>query len=243
DGKTIATASWDNTARLWDTENGNILATLNHQNVVGAVAFSPDGKTIATASWDNTARLWDTENGNELATLLHQSMVNAVAFSPDGKTIGTASNDKTARLHWATPKALIQEACRRLSRNLTAEEWQQYINSDLETYQKTCDQLPVHPSLIAEAKNLAKTGEKPKIKQAISIFKKALELEPEIDLDPHTETRETDPQLVANKFAALGKIEKGRVLAKYGKIEQTINLYNEAQKLDSDLEIDVENWG
>ncbi|MCH2049422.1 MAG: caspase family protein, partial [Trichodesmium sp. ALOHA_ZT_67] len=79
DGKTIATASDDKTARLWDTENGNVLATLNHQSSVYAVAFSPDGKTIATASYDNTARLWDTENGNVLATLNHQDSVYAVA--------------------------------------------------------------------------------------------------------------------------------------------------------------------
>ncbi|MBS9772900.1 MAG: hypothetical protein J7F05_21310, partial [Trichodesmium erythraeum GBRTRLIN201] len=63
------------------------------------------------------------------------------------------------------------------------------------------------------------------------------------DLDPDTETRETDPQLVANKIAASAKVKEGKKLAKEGKIEQTINLYNQAQKLDSDVEIDVENWG
>ena len=68
-------------------------------------------------------------------------------------------------------------------------------------------------------------------------------MEPEIDLDPDTETRETDPQLVANKLAASTKLKEGKKLAKEGKIEEAINLYNEAQKLDSDLEIDVENWG
>ena len=40
----------------------------------------------------------------------------------------------------------------------------------------------------------------------------------------------------------MGKIEKGEKLAEEGKIEQTINLYKEAQKLDSDVEIDVGNW-
>ncbi|MDE5083010.1 MAG: NACHT domain-containing protein, partial [Trichodesmium sp. St18_bin1] len=49
DGKTIATKS-NKTVRLWDAENGNELATLNHQEWVKAVAFSPDGKTIATVS-------------------------------------------------------------------------------------------------------------------------------------------------------------------------------------------------
>ncbi|MDE5072561.1 MAG: WD40 repeat domain-containing protein, partial [Trichodesmium sp. St5_bin8] len=149
DGKTIATASWD--THLWDTDTGKELATLNHQSSVNAVAFSPDGKTIATASYGNTARLWDTENGKQLATLSHQEQVNAVAFSSDGKTIATASDDNTARLHRVMIEDLIQEACDRLSRNLTAKEWQQYINSDLETYQKTCENLPVHPSVTAEA--------------------------------------------------------------------------------------------
>jgi hypothetical protein len=68
-------------------------------------------------------------------------------------------------------------------------------------------------------------------------------LEGEIDLDPDTETRETDPQLVANKLAAPAKLIEGQKLAKEGKIKEAINLYKEAQKLDSDVEIDVENWG
>ena len=93
---------------------------------------------------------------------------------------------------------------------------------------------------VEKGKNLAKEG---KIEEAISLFKEAQKLSPEIDLDPDTETRETDLELVANKFWAQGKIEKGKNLAKGGKIEEAINLYNEAQKLDSDVEIDVETWG
>jgi roadblock/LC7 domain-containing protein len=100
DGKTIATASDDKTARLWSSATGQPLGPpLQHQDAVIAVAFSRDGKTIATASKDKTARLWSAATGQPLGPpLQHQSSVGAVAFSPDGKTIATASWDKTARL-------------------------------------------------------------------------------------------------------------------------------------------------
>ncbi|MGW2371615.1 WD40 repeat domain-containing protein, partial [Kitasatospora sp. NPDC001683] len=57
DGHTLATASADNTARLWDAATGTVRATLTgHTGEVRSVAFSPDGHTLATASADNTAR-------------------------------------------------------------------------------------------------------------------------------------------------------------------------------------------
>ncbi|MEG4393176.1 nSTAND1 domain-containing NTPase, partial [Microcoleus sp. BROC3] len=59
DGKYIATASKDKTARLWDVTGKLIREFQGHQNEVLSVSFSPDGKYIATASKDKTARLWD----------------------------------------------------------------------------------------------------------------------------------------------------------------------------------------
>ncbi|MGD1711830.1 WD40 repeat domain-containing protein, partial [Dapis sp. BLCC M172] len=233
----VATASADKTARLWDANTGKQLATLLHQGTVRSVAFSQNGRTIATGSADNTARLWDTNTGQQVATLNHQGEVRAVAFSQNGNIIATASNDKTARIHWVRPQDLIAEACRRLGRNLTAEEWRQYMNSNFDKYERTCNELPVHPSLIAEAKNLAKTGEKENIKTAISIFKRAQKLEPEIDLNPDTETIETDPELVANFFATSGELEKGKKLAKQGNIEGAISILKEAQELSPELDL------
>jgi WD40 repeat protein len=59
DGTLLATASGDNTARLWDPVTGECVRTLTgHPEPVFAVAFSPDGTLLATASGDKTTRLW-----------------------------------------------------------------------------------------------------------------------------------------------------------------------------------------
>jgi hypothetical protein len=106
DGKTVVTASWDQTARLWDVASGKELHVLRgHEDAVSSAQFAPDGKTVVTASADKTARLWDVASGKELQVLRHEGAVSSAQFAPDGKTVVTASGgelglglDKTARL-------------------------------------------------------------------------------------------------------------------------------------------------
>jgi WD40 repeat protein len=107
DGKILASASKDQTVKLWETASGRQLFTLTQPDEVWAVAFSPDGKTLATGGRDNTVRLWDARAGVELRTLRgHEGPVHAVAFSPDGKTLASGAWDKTIKLwHLAEPPA------------------------------------------------------------------------------------------------------------------------------------------
>ncbi|WP_233258206.1 AAA-like domain-containing protein [[Phormidium] sp. ETS-05] len=106
DGHSIATASHDGTARLWDLSGKQIAQFSGHQGSVRSVCFSPDGQTIATASKDGTARLWDL-SGNQIAEFSgHQGSLRSVCFSPDGKTLATASKDGKARL-WDLSGKLI----------------------------------------------------------------------------------------------------------------------------------------
>jgi WD40 repeat protein len=100
DGKILASASDDDTVKLWDIHTQQVLATLKgHSASVNSIAFSPDGKTLASASFDGTVKLWDVGTWQELVTLSgHSEAVLAVAFSPDGKTLASASGDSTIRL-------------------------------------------------------------------------------------------------------------------------------------------------
>ena len=107
DGQTIATASYDQTVKLW-TGDGKLQWTLWHPDQVFGVSFSPDGKTIATASRDNTVTLWRFD-GVWRKTLLkdHRDWVRDVTFSPDGQIIASASDDTTVNL-WKPDGSLIR---------------------------------------------------------------------------------------------------------------------------------------
>ena len=100
DGQRVLTASWDNTARLWDAATGaELLVLKGHEGPVTSAVFSPDGRRVLTASQDKTARLWDAATGAELLVLKgHENWVTSAVFSPDGRRVLTASGDHTARL-------------------------------------------------------------------------------------------------------------------------------------------------
>jgi len=70
EGEILASASSDQTVKLWDVQTGACRHTLQgHTNLVWSVAFSPDGRTLASGSQDETIKLWDVQTGQSLKTL------------------------------------------------------------------------------------------------------------------------------------------------------------------------------
>jgi len=99
DGKTLASASWDNTIILWNVATGQPIGQplTDHRDMVQSVAFSPDGKTLASGSLDNTTILWNVATGQPIDQPLtgHTAALSSVTFSPDGKMLASGGADNT----------------------------------------------------------------------------------------------------------------------------------------------------
>jgi WD40 repeat protein len=96
DGRWIVTASWDETARLWEAASGAALRILRgHEGAVSSASFSPDGQGIITASEDQSARLWEAASGNENTSIILDSGVTAASWYDDAVLLG----DALGRIH------------------------------------------------------------------------------------------------------------------------------------------------
>jgi hypothetical protein len=115
DGARVVTASWDNSARIWNAKTGRLERELQgHAGYVNEAVFSRDGSRVLTASDDKTAILWDAETGEILKTLKgHTQRVRSAALfceEPSGRVqkMITASDDAIVRL-WDADGTLVRE--------------------------------------------------------------------------------------------------------------------------------------
>lgn len=100
DGRYIASASFDNSIKLWDGRDGRFIATFRgHVAPVYQCAWSSDCRLLVSASKDTTLKIWDIRTKKLQVDLPgHVDEVFAVDWSVDGKRVGSGGKDKMVKL-------------------------------------------------------------------------------------------------------------------------------------------------
>lgn len=106
DGQWIASASADNTIKLWNPQGEEIYSLQGHQERVASISFSPNGSVLASASADGNIKLWNLQGEEVYSFKGHQGEVNSIRFSPDGKWMASASADHTIKL-WSVGRRYL----------------------------------------------------------------------------------------------------------------------------------------
>lgn len=99
DGRTIATASLDQTVKLWNPDGQLRPEELSHQARVLSVDFSPDGQKLVSSSADGIVKLW-TADGKPIGPPIqaHDGFVYRVRFNPSMDFFASAGADGTVKL-------------------------------------------------------------------------------------------------------------------------------------------------
>ncbi len=151
------------------------------RDVGNTIALSPDATHLATGTWNGLVLLWDLSipGGTSEPIVLsgHKQQIKSLAFSPDSTWLFSSSEDMTVRIWRAKAHDLAALAGQTAGRNLSWAEWQQFFGH--EQYRQTCQDAPLHPSVITHmldlACDLARQGQ---IEEALAAFHHAQQRDP-----------------------------------------------------------------
>jgi energy-coupling factor transporter ATP-binding protein EcfA2 len=140
--------------RVWITDNGLVVRELaGHTSAIEQVKFNHAGNFMATASKDYSVRMWNRNKLNEQPIIVSDhDWVWAITFSPDDEQLMAGIHsvretvtgvDQTIHAYPTKVKDMASILCGMVKRNMTREEWDLHVGSDL-PYLKTCDALPAN---------------------------------------------------------------------------------------------------
>ncbi|KNB13761.1 hypothetical protein FOXG_12465 [Fusarium oxysporum f. sp. lycopersici 4287] len=92
DGKLIASASPDKTAKIWNVATGEEERTLEgHMQSVSSVVFSKDGTLIASGSYDKTVKIWNVATGINVKSFDASRIANVFYFLENDSVFVTSA--------------------------------------------------------------------------------------------------------------------------------------------------------
>lgn len=218
-GNQLATISEDGKVLLWQLGAEHTAAMrelpVRHANTVAFI--SPEA--LVSAGYGPT-QLWNLADLSEPAITLRGSGTPSTWTGVGSNAISTLAHDGTATI-WPLGNAqLIDIACDRADTNLEYSLWRSAFAD--KPYEKTCQDLPVHGSVVIAGRELAERGD---VDKAITLLTRAVALDPQIGIDPEREAR---------RIAVEAMLERGKRLARDRKILAATVQFEQAKTLDVD---------
>ncbi|RHZ47531.1 hypothetical protein Glove_578g34 [Diversispora epigaea] len=99
-GNMFASASFDNSVKLWDGLTGRFIASLRgHVGPVYQVCWSSDSRLLISASKDSTLKIWDLKTKKIKIDLPgHLDEVYSVDWSPSGEKVASGGKDRQLKI-------------------------------------------------------------------------------------------------------------------------------------------------
>lgn len=128
------TGSNEGAIYLWDYKSGDLITSLRGHNAkITGISFSSDGSLMASSSYDGKVSLWHVDDLNSLPIVFdeHATWVTSIVFSKDDKYVISGDKDGNLRNLPTEISSIAMEYCDYLTRDLSENEWQNYIGTDI----------------------------------------------------------------------------------------------------------------
>ncbi|MGI2906587.1 AAA-like domain-containing protein [Tolypothrix sp. VBCCA 56010] len=253
DGKTLASGSADNTIKLWNLDIDNLLSQgcnrlqnylIIHPNTLSELKVCQNKSILLAAVPAMIAQ--GEKLGNE------GNFDDAVAKFKTAKEwnpkleINPEVRAKSLTLAFAgrelAKKGKIADAIANFKQALQLDS-KIILDPDAEVKDnnpQTVANKLLASEYVTQARELANNSD---LSATVAKLKQALQLDPNIDLDPYTESIQHNPEATANKLVAAANVNQARELANKGDISGGVAKFKQAVQLDSKIDLDPDTEG
>jgi WD40 repeat protein len=154
DEQWLVSSSSDGITHLYRLSTENIPYDIKNRYIIErefvpqVVTFSPDGQWLVEGRTNGEIRVFGDITLPPIDFDGDSKGIQSVAISPDNQWIASGEDSGNIRLWRLQSEEWFNTGCQQTERNLTWEEWQEYLPSDLQ-YHCTCPTLPAHSSVPA----------------------------------------------------------------------------------------------
>lgn len=137
-GTILFTAQSEN-LQAWDIPSSKRRFSLTASGDIDLIVPDPSSASFATITHERFT-VWDAVTGARLAQLPDAGYLRAAAFSPDGRYLLAGYDEHSAALWLWRSGDLRDQACARLTHNLSHDEWERSFSK--QPYRQICPDLP-----------------------------------------------------------------------------------------------------